>query len=325
MSLGKETRSRAIFYGILLAVTAFSFAGPANPTCSVSCAYRSEMALDITFWGSIVASAGTGLFVLLYWLYTLKEKASLRPLLRWPRTIWFSLPLAVFPLVGFWLHYGTFGWTMLGLFLVFDLYAYQNQWVDGHPASIATSTTSEAGISTSSKLVVTEDGRAVSLSELERFKVIQVGGNPTLAFVHCTLSRSLNVFAIEDNALIRATLPHDTGFYLRCDRNKIHWDGVDGSPLGDHQRLASIGFRLGTACEEKEAKVFRVKPNLPPKASALCTPYLPSAQAVSNPMDWGVIKSGEWHHNAVTAEGDSFFLARWAAHKRGLNIPLELI
>jgi hypothetical protein len=325
MNVQKETMSRAFFYLILFGIAGYSFGGAANPTCSISCAYRSELAHTIAYWGSMVATAGTGLFVLLYWLYTLKEKTALQGFLRWPRTVWFSLPLGIFPLVGFWLHEGLYGSMSLGLFLVFDLYAYRRQWVDGYPASKATAAANEELVPPSAKLVVADDGRAVVLSELERRKLIQVPGTPRLLFVHCRLSRGLNIYPVPDDALMRASLPHTTGFILRCDRAKEHWDSVDGRSYGDHRSLGSVGLRVSTRDTEKDAKVFVVDPRKAGATNPPCIPHLPSAKTMSEPMEWGVVVENQWRGQSARAEGAAYYLARWAAHQRGVSIPPELI
>jgi hypothetical protein len=42
-------------------------------------------------------------------------------------------------------------------------------------------------------------------------------------------------------------------------------------------------------------------------------------------MDLGVVEKGQWNLNAENADEKSYYIARWAAHHRGVGIPPELI
>jgi hypothetical protein len=200
-------------------------------------------------------------------------------------------------------------------------YAWRRQWLLPRHAPVLVAAEGTMELSTQELVAVLAGGAAVPLRLLAHLRTARVADR---LVVHCALARSLTVFDSPVDP-VAAVLPHATGFFVGS-KGRL-WDGVDGSAhdRGPPLRRCPVGLSTYASWRQTfpEGALYlqglgRSLPNHP-----LLFP-VSAERSAPGAMDWGTVEHGVWVPAALdlcpdpAAAGDRYYLARWAAKRRGM-------
>ncbi|MBT9559641.1 MAG: hypothetical protein IV100_26665 [Myxococcales bacterium] len=267
--------------------------------------------------GLLLAAGASGSYL----AYTLGEHAALLPVALRARGPAFALGLGASVLGLSLAPWRPSAWLSLAVTGGLTAYALKRQWLMP-PSAPRYVPTLPSPSGPNGLVLVLPDGGGVRLRVLARDRVALVG--PWLV-VHCGLARSVAVFNAPDD-VVRAVLPHRSGFWLNVGRVGELVDGVDGVGRDSGQPV----LRRLAATVRTEASWRAVAPeallHAPLGGGLLASerrPRVPSARGVADGPRFGVVDGHSWRPVDLADPGPSqpgqYVISRWAARARGCS------